>query len=212
MSLTTQQEQVLALLSAGATIADAAQSAGIHRNTIHNWLRSAPEFQQALDQARQAKALYWQEQAEQLAPEALATIRTLMTDPKTPPATRLRAAQIILNLVTNPPAKPLKSVHKLAQSIPETNRFQEVPEDGQDASRGGEGASACGLGPEPQSEKVHNSALASAVARRERQLPYRRPNPKIGRNELCPCGSGKKFKRCCVEKIGFVPVKAPEAA
>ena len=24
------------------------------------------------------------------------------------------------------------------------------------------------------------------------------PNvPKIGRNELCPCGSGKKFKNCC---------------
>lgn len=21
--------------------------------------------------------------------------------------------------------------------------------------------------------------------------------PKVGRNELCPCGSGKKFKRCC---------------
>ncbi|MHC1713854.1 MAG: YchJ family protein [Solidesulfovibrio sp.] len=23
------------------------------------------------------------------------------------------------------------------------------------------------------------------------------PKPKAGRNELCPCGSGKKFKRCC---------------
>ncbi|PJI55426.1 hypothetical protein CTI14_04955 [Methylobacterium radiotolerans] len=21
---------------------------------------------------------------------------------------------------------------------------------------------------------------------------------KVGRNELCPCGSGKKFKRCCI--------------
>jgi len=21
---------------------------------------------------------------------------------------------------------------------------------------------------------------------------------KIGRNELCPCGSGKKFKKCCL--------------
>ncbi|VAX09731.1 hypothetical protein MNBD_GAMMA25-1243 [hydrothermal vent metagenome] len=24
-----------------------------------------------------------------------------------------------------------------------------------------------------------------------------RPNPKVGRNELCPCGSGKKYKKCC---------------
>jgi uncharacterized protein len=26
---------------------------------------------------------------------------------------------------------------------------------------------------------------------------YIRPEPKIGRNEPCPCGSGKKYKRCC---------------
>jgi len=24
---------------------------------------------------------------------------------------------------------------------------------------------------------------------------------KIGRNESCPCGSGKKFKKCCIHKI-----------
>jgi uncharacterized protein len=27
--------------------------------------------------------------------------------------------------------------------------------------------------------------------------PLRRTAPKVGRNEPCPCGSGKKFKRCC---------------
>jgi Protein of unknown function (DUF1186)/SEC-C motif len=27
--------------------------------------------------------------------------------------------------------------------------------------------------------------------------PYRRPERKIGRNEPCPCGSGKKYKKCC---------------
>jgi len=26
------------------------------------------------------------------------------------------------------------------------------------------------------------------------------PVKKIGRNELCPCGSGKKYKRCCIDK------------
>ncbi len=26
---------------------------------------------------------------------------------------------------------------------------------------------------------------------------YRRFGPKIGRNDLCPCGSGKKYKICC---------------
>ena len=25
---------------------------------------------------------------------------------------------------------------------------------------------------------------------------------KIGRNDACPCGSGKKFKKCCMGKLG----------
>ncbi len=27
--------------------------------------------------------------------------------------------------------------------------------------------------------------------------PLRRPGSKLGRNDPCPCGSGKKYKRCC---------------
>ena len=30
----------------------------------------------------------------------------------------------------------------------------------------------------------------------EPEQPYRAP-AKVGRNEPCPCGSGKKFKKCC---------------
>jgi len=26
--------------------------------------------------------------------------------------------------------------------------------------------------------------------------PYRRPEPKLGRNDPCHCGSGKKYKKC----------------
>ena len=29
------------------------------------------------------------------------------------------------------------------------------------------------------------------------QEPFRREEPKVGRNDPCPCGSGKKFKKCC---------------
>lgn len=28
--------------------------------------------------------------------------------------------------------------------------------------------------------------------------PYVRDNPKIGRNDPCSCGSGKKYKKCCM--------------
>lgn len=30
-----------------------------------------------------------------------------------------------------------------------------------------------------------------------------RNSPKIGRNELCPCGSGKKHKKCCIKKSTY---------
>ena len=30
--------------------------------------------------------------------------------------------------------------------------------------------------------------------------PYVRATPKIGRNDPCPCGSGKKYKKCCLPK------------
>jgi uncharacterized protein YecA (UPF0149 family) len=28
---------------------------------------------------------------------------------------------------------------------------------------------------------------------------YQRGAPKVGRNDACPCGSGKKYKKCCLE-------------
>lgn len=34
-------------------------------------------------------------------------------------------------------------------------------------------------------------------AQRIQNGPFRRENPKVGRNDPCPCGSGKKYKKCC---------------
>lgn len=38
-------------------------------------------------------------------------------------------------------------------------------------------------------------------AEREANIVDIRREPKIGRNEICPCGSGKKYKHCCIHKI-----------
>ncbi len=27
--------------------------------------------------------------------------------------------------------------------------------------------------------------------------PFMRPEPRVGHNDPCPCGSGKKHKKCC---------------
>ena len=38
----------------------------------------------------------------------------------------------------------------------------------------------------------------------EVQKPFVREGPKVGRNDPCPCGSGRKFKKCCGETGGAV--------
>jgi len=30
---------------------------------------------------------------------------------------------------------------------------------------------------------------------------YQRTSPKVGRNDPCPCGSGKKYKKCCLDTL-----------
>lgn len=34
--------------------------------------------------------------------------------------------------------------------------------------------------------------------------PFKRDTPKVGRNAPCPCGSGKKYKKCCLNKNRLV--------
>jgi len=45
--LTAQQHAVLSLLATGQSVTAAAESAGVHRGTIHRWLTSDPNFRAA---------------------------------------------------------------------------------------------------------------------------------------------------------------------
>jgi uncharacterized protein YecA (UPF0149 family) len=40
---------------------------------------------------------------------------------------------------------------------------------------------------------------ATELSRRPKIEPFKREAPKICRNAFCPCGSGKKYKHCCVD-------------
>ncbi len=45
--------------------------------------------------------------------------------------------------------------------------------------------------------------LPEETRRRLKMLPvetYVRPGDKVGRNDKCPCMSGRKFKKCCLNK------------
>ncbi len=95
--LTPIQIQVAAALALGRSITAAAEAAGIHRTTIHGWLRASPEFQRAVDLARHDHAAAVADQLHELSSAALATLRDLLTNPQTNDAVRLRAALAVLD-------------------------------------------------------------------------------------------------------------------
>jgi preprotein translocase subunit SecA len=49
-------------------------------------------------------------------------------------------------------------------------------------------------------EPAHENGKAEPVAAPERQLPIRHDGPTLARNDMCPKGTGKKFKYCCGAK------------
>jgi hypothetical protein len=48
-----------------------------------------------------------------------------------------------------------------------------------------------------QSTAPERAAKPKPVARK--RMPVSNPDAKVGRNQPCPCGSGKKFKHCCLK-------------
>jgi preprotein translocase subunit SecA len=45
-------------------------------------------------------------------------------------------------------------------------------------------------------ESGGGTAQAQPAQASEEPQPVRRAEPKVGRNDPCPCGSGKKYKKC----------------
>jgi uncharacterized protein YecA (UPF0149 family) len=170
---TPQQTAALDALVTGATLTQAAEQAGVHRNTIANWRRESADFQMALANAQYDRALYFREKAESMADLAFEAIRSVLTDPKASPSTRLKAALAILKTVSTQ-MEPQKKVKVTAEDILDA----ELP---------------------ARPENLHNPAQPPDPPKTIRHL-----HPEPGRNELCPCGSNLKYKRCCLNKTKAV--------
>jgi hypothetical protein len=190
--LTSTQQQVLALIAAGSTARAAADAAGVHRNTVANWL-CLSEFRQAVAQAQYDKALFFREQAESLAAEAHNAIRAMLADPAVPAGVRLKAA--------------LAMIDRAAVILPAPPGQPPAPDD----------PPAAVETPEIVHKNAQNPA-ENAPLRSEPKLPPAAASPtapppgsKIGRNDTCPCGSGMKFKRCCLGKTA-APALRPDRA
>jgi len=115
--LTAAQEHVLAHIANGATHTAAAESAGVHRNTVHNWLNS-PVFCQALAQAQYENACHLHDQTKALAKTAIEALCT----PWSPTRTRAtaRASKPPSPSSTASPAPPLTTMSPLPRKCTAT--------------------------------------------------------------------------------------------
>jgi ABC-type Zn2+ transport system substrate-binding protein/surface adhesin len=60
---------------------------------------------------------------------------------------------------------------------------------------------ACGCGHDHSHDHDHGHhghSHAHSHSHSHAQAPFVRTAAKVGRNDACPCGSGKKHKKCCL--------------
>jgi len=162
--ISSQQLAVICALSDGASVSAAAEQAGVHRNTINNWRRNSPYFQKALADAQYDRALLFRERAEALAELAFQAIHEILTNPKTPPSVRLRAALAIMQAAVTPPEQK-KQVEL---------EIQEIAVAASQTGTGGRTATA-----PPATAAVHKNAQPGAVnsGNPNRHSAHTPPNP-----------------------------------
>ncbi len=78
LTLTPTQQHVLTLLAGGSSVTAGAIATGVHRNTVGNWRRACPEFQQSFSVAREEQEQLWREQVNSLGPLAISTLQDIL--------------------------------------------------------------------------------------------------------------------------------------
>jgi transposase-like protein len=174
--LSPVQAQVIEALAQGQTVSAAAEKAGIHRTTIHHWIRTEPAFKLAAETARTEYADELNDGLRELAIRAVLTLHDLLQDISTPPAVRLKTALAILQRPHAP--NPGWNLPIPIETQPIETNHDATPIAG---------------AKEPDAPKTQPPA----------------PAP-IARCAPCPCGSGRKYKRCCAADATGLPI-TPDA-
>jgi len=192
-ALSAPQAQVALAVAAGASVTEAARKAGIHRSTVYDWMHSEPAFSAAIEEARREYIHLLRHQLRSMSAKALARIEALLDDPSTPASVALRAALAVLGRPRIPEQGWMlpESVHS-----PDEERYSRDL-----ALLDADYKALC------RRERLERAQTEAAQTGTIRQIPTQTPlstrpappavSPQVPRNALCPCGSGKKYKRCC---------------
>ena len=92
-------------------------------------------------------------------------------------------------------ASSLMAFENFFRNVPRQTTHQSASAFGGAASGPAEAGASPAVGAGPARNKT-SDIVTEAAAAMEKAKPVR-AGPKVGRNDPCPCGSGKKFKHCC---------------
>ena len=91
-----KREEAVAALLTHRNVEDAARAAGVGVSTLLRWMKE-PEFEAAYREARRAAFGQSVARLQQASSAAVSTLLKVMLDPATPPATKVRAVDSVLN-------------------------------------------------------------------------------------------------------------------
>lgn len=92
-----KEDLALAALISEPTLGEAAKKVGISEVTLWRWMQD-PEFQDKYRTARRQAVSQSITQLQKISSEAVKTVRDVMNDKETPPASRVTAAKAVLEL------------------------------------------------------------------------------------------------------------------
>jgi hypothetical protein len=92
-----KMEAAIAAILTHKNLEDAAGAAGVSVATLLRW-QKLPEFQKEFRKAKRAVHAQAMARIQQATGPAVSTVLRVMSDPQTPPATRMRAGQIVIEL------------------------------------------------------------------------------------------------------------------
>jgi preprotein translocase subunit SecA len=93
-------------------------------------------------------------------------------------------------------ASSLMAFENFLRNVPQRTTHQPTSAFGGPPPTGSDSAAAQAQAPGEPRKPSPSDVVSEAAAAIEKAKPVRAV-PKVGRNDPCPCGSGKKYKQCC---------------
>jgi preprotein translocase subunit SecA len=108
---------------------------------------------------------------------------------------KAEAFKIFDELMVNVKTEICHNVFRSASSLLAFENFlRNAPQQTLHQNTSAFGGTSTGTGPGKASDVVSEAANAAEAQAKAKPI---RTGPKVGRNDPCPCGSGKKYKNCC---------------